>query len=209
MEKLDLRKQYKTLYAPSAKEVQLVEVPAFKFVLLDGEIEPGQEPASSPAFQEGVGALYGASFTLKFMSKLRKEDPIDYAVMALEGLWWTKAGTFDMQHKDAYRWTLMIAQPDHISQEMFQETLRQLKKKKDSPAVSHLRFESFDEGLCVQIMHIGSYADEPRSIEKLHAYSQTNDYRLRGKHHEIYMGDPRRAQPDKLKTILRQPVEKM
>jgi hypothetical protein len=208
MEKLDLRKQYKALYAPSAKEVTLVTVPAMKFVLLDGEIEPGQEPASSPAFQEGTSALYGASFTLKFMSKLNKESPIDYAVMALEGLWWAKAGTFDIQRKDTWCWTLMMAQPNHITAEMFQEALRQLKKKKDSPSVSRLRFEAFDEGLSVQIMHIGPYADEPRSIDKMNAFALANGYQLCGKHHEIYMGDPRKAQPDKLKTILRHPVEK-
>ena len=92
MTQLDLRKQWKHLYAPSAKEVELVDVPEFKFVMIDGRIEPGEAPGTSPGFEEAMAALYSAAYTLKFMSKLRKEDPIDYPVMALEGLWWVEDG---------------------------------------------------------------------------------------------------------------------
>jgi hypothetical protein len=96
MEKIDLRKQYKHLYMPTSRKVAVVDVPAFKFAIIDGEIEPGASPSTSTAFQNTIQALYGISFTLKFMSKLRQENPIDYTVMALEGLWWDEDGDFDI-----------------------------------------------------------------------------------------------------------------
>jgi hypothetical protein len=209
MSKIDLRKELKHLYAPSAKKVEVVEVPEFQFVTIDGRIEPEEEPGTSQDFQQALEALYGISYTLKFMSKLREENPIDYTVMALEGLWWTASGEFDFDRKDEWQWTAMILQPDHITPEMFQEALEQVRKKRgDSPALAKLRLERFHEGLSMQIMHIGPYAEEPRTIEKMMVFARENDYRLRGKHHEIYLGDPRRARPEKLKTILRHPIER-
>jgi len=208
MDKLDLRKELKHLYLPSAKKVEIVKVPQFKFVMMDGEMEPGQSPESSPAFQDAMGALYGAAYTLKFMSKLRKRNPIDYTVMAVEGLWWVDSGEFDLRKKDNWKWTLMVMQPKHITDKMFQAALRQLKEKRDSPALARLRFESFREGLCMQIMHIGPYSEEPQTIERMRAFAQENGYIYRDKHHEIYLGDPRRTRPDKLRTVLRQPIFK-
>lgn len=207
MDKLDLRKQYKHLYQPSAKKVELVEVPAFQFAMIDGEIEPGHGPGNSPAFKQALEALYGISYTLKFTSKLRKEDPIDYTVMALEGLWWVEVGSFDIRKPDNWRWTVMIMQPDHINADMFQDGLEQLRKKKPNPAIDRLRLETFNEGLSIQIMHIGPYSDEPATIDKMDAFAEEHGYRMRGKHHEIYLGDPLRADPAKLKTVLRHPVE--
>jgi len=207
MNKLDLRKELKPFYAPSAKEVQLIQIPRFKFIMVDGEIEAGQEPQTSTTFHEAMMALYGASFTLKFMSKLRKENPIDYPVMALEGLWWVKGEEFDINRKDNWRWTLMMLQPEHITEEMFREALAQLEKKRPSQAVSRLRLAEFEEGLCMQILHLGPYSAELATVEKMKAYARQHGYRRRGKHHEIYLGDPRRAKPENLKTILRQPVE--
>lgn len=204
---LDLRKDLKAYYAPSAKKVELIEVPAFQFVMLDGAIEPGMEPGTSPAFQEAFQALYGISFTLKFESKKRKIDPIDYPVMAMEGLWWVKGGEFDPARKDDWSYTLMMLQPDHITPEMFQKAQEQLYKKHPTPSVSKLRLERFCEGLSMQIMHVGPYAAEPATIEKMKAFAQEKGLRRRGHHHEIYLGDPRKAAPDKLKTVLRQPVE--
>ena len=207
MSKLDLRKQLKYLYAPSAKKVEVVDVPRFEFAMVDGEIEPGRGPEDSPAFQEALEALYGISYTLKFASKLRKEDPLDYTVMALEGLWWVEEGEFDITHPEGWRWTLMIMQPDHITPGMYEDALRQLRQKKgERPGFSRLRFESFQEGLCVQIMHVGPYAEESATIARMHAFAQENGYRLCGKHHEIYLGDPRRASPEKMKTVLRHPI---
>jgi len=206
MEKLDLRKQFKHLYQPSAKKVELVEVPPFQFAMVDGEIEPGVLPGLSPAFQEAVQALYGITYTLKFMSKLRAENPIDYKVMALEGLWWVDEGDFDITRPGDWRWTVMIMQPDHITETMFQEALEQLRKKKPGPGLDKLRLETFEEGLSMQIMHIGPYSEEHATIEKMHSFARDNGFSLRGKHHEIYLGDPRTADPAKLKTGLRQPV---
>jgi hypothetical protein len=209
MEKIDLRKEWKHLYAPSAKQAALVKVPKFNFVMIDGEIEPGASPGTSQAFGEAMEALYGMSYTLKFTSKLRKANPIDYTVMALEGLWWVGSGEFSFDKKDNWCWTLMMMQPKHITIKMYQAALQQLKEKRNPPALAKLRFESFQEGLCVQIMHIGPYSEEPRSLERMQAFADANGYVYRGKHHEIYMGDPRRAKPDKLKTILRHPVERV
>lgn len=208
MAKIDLKKELKHLFRPSAKKVGVVNVPAFKFVMIDDKMESGKTPETSQAFQDALEALYGASYTLKFMSKLREENPIDYTVMALEGLWWTDAGEFDFSDKEHWSWTLMMLQPDHISEEMYQETLRQLREKRDNPALPKMRFESFSEGLSMQIMHIGPYSEEPRTIEKMMAFARENGYVLRGRHHEIYLGDPRRAKPENLRTILRHPIAK-
>jgi hypothetical protein len=213
MEKLDLKKDLKYLYAPSAKKIELVEVPAMNFVMIDGAIEPDQAPGTSPLFQEDLQALYGAAYTLKFAAKLRKQDPLDYPVMALEGLWWVEDGTFDIQKPGNWKYTLMIMQPDQISVQMFAEALAQLRRKKgDQPAFARLRLESFQEGLTVQAMHIGPYAAEPATVEKMKAFMQANGLQdlvgLGGKHHEIYLGDSRRADPSKLKTVLRHPVGK-
>jgi hypothetical protein len=209
MQKLDLRKDLKHLYAPSAKCVEVVQVPRFQFAMVDGEIEAGCLPGDSPAFQEAVEALYGISYTLKFMSKLRAEDPIDYSVMALEGLWWVEEGEFDITRPGNWKWTVLMMQPAHITAEMYHEALRQLEQKKgDRPGLSRLRLEEWEEGLCMQIMHVGPYAEEPATIARMHAFAHENGYRLHGKHHEIYLGDPRRTSPEKLKTVLRQPIVK-
>lgn len=207
METIDLKKQLKYLYVPSAKTVEVVDVPELQFVMLDGAMQPGDTPGTSAAFQEAIGALYGAAYTLKFASKKRKENPIDYSVMALEGLWWTEAGEFDLARPESWRWTVMILQPDHITQEMFQQALSQLEKKRPNPALARLRLERFREGLCLQIMHVGPYSEEPHTIERMKAFALDNGYLYEGKHHEIYFGDPRRSAPEKLRTILRQPIQ--
>jgi hypothetical protein len=206
MEKLDLRKQYKNLYKPSAKKVEVVDVPALRFAMIDGKIEPGHGPGSSPAFQQALEVLYGISYSLKFMSKLRKENPIDYTVMALEALWWVEQGEFDITRPDNWYWTAMIMQPEHISDGMFQEALGQMDQKKPELNLKGLRFETFHEGLSMQIMHIGPYAAEPETIARMESFARQNGFRYRGKHHEIYIGDPRRSAPEKLKTVLRHPI---
>ncbi len=210
MEKLDLRKELKYLYAPSAKVVQVVDVPDFQFTMLDGEIEEGMMPGTSPSFRDAMGALYGISYTLKFMSKLGKGNPIDYPVMALEGLWWVEGAEFDITRPSGWKYTLMMMQPEHISMEMYLEGLAQMRKKRgDQPAFAKLRLERFREGLCIQMMHIGPYATEMGTIDKMVAFAGKNGYKLYGKHHEIYLGDPTKAAPEKLKTILRHQVRKV
>jgi hypothetical protein len=209
MNTLDLRKELKSFYAPSVKKVEVVDVPAFQFFMVDGRIEPGMAPGTSPCFQEAVQALYGAAYTLKFMCKKRKEDPVDYPVMALEGLWWVEDGQFSITRKDNWVYTVMILQPDFITQALFQETLHQLRNKKgDQPAFSLLRLETFMEGLSLQIMHLGPYDTEPVTVARMDAFALEHGYQKVGKHHEIYMGNPLRADPENLKTILRHPVVK-
>lgn len=208
METLDLKKGLKYLYQPSAKVVQVVEVPCFQFLMIDGEIEPGHKPGDSPGFDAAIQAMYGAAYTLKFNSKLRKENPIDYPVMALEGLWWTETGVYDITQPEGWKYTLLILQPGHITPEMFADALEKLRKKKPNPALAQLRLAEFTEGLCVQMMHIGPYSAEMATIQKMDEFAAAHSYRMHGKHHEIYLGDPRKAQPEKMKTILRHPVEK-
>jgi hypothetical protein len=214
MKTLDLKKQYKPLYQPSAKKVEIIQVPILQFAMIDGAIEKGSEPGKSPMFAEATQALYSISYTLKFMLKKRKTHTIDYPVMALEGLWWVEDGKFDINVKDNLVYTLMIMQPEVITWEIFAEGLEQVRKKKgDSEMLSRVRLADFEEGLCVQTMHIGPYATEPATVERMQAFAQENGYRdcvgLGGKHHEIYLGDPRKADPAKLKTVLRHPIEKI
>ena len=214
MEKLDLKKDLKYLYAPSVKKIEIVDVPPLNFIMIDGAIEPVQAPGTSPLFAENMQAIYGAAYTLKFSLKLNKENPLDYPVMALEGLWWIEDGTFDLQKPGNWKYTVMIMQPDRVTPEIFADMLAQLRKKKgDQPAFAHLRLQRFHEGLCVQAMHIGLYATEPETVTKMQSYMEANGCKdlvgLGGKHHEIYLGDPRRADPSKLKTVLRHPVKRV
>jgi len=136
-------------------------------------------------------------------------DPVDYGIMALEGLWWVDSGDFDFNRQEAWNYTLMILQPEHITAEMWHDALAEQMRKKPNPRLAELRLERFREGLSLQIMHAGPYADEPRTLAQMQAFAAANGYAYRGKHHEIYLGDPRRAAPEKLQTILRQPVEKV
>lgn len=214
MKTLDLKREFKHLYQPSAKKAEIVQLPRLQFAMIDGAIEKGSEPDKSPSFAEATQALYSISYTLKFMLKKRKTDPVDYPVMALEGLWWVEDGMFDITVKDNWFYTLMILQPELITQDIFAEGLEQVRRKKgDSEILSKLRLEHFEEGLCVQTMHIGPYATEPATVERMRVFARENGYRdcvgLGGKHHEIYLGDPRKADPAKLKTVLRHPVEKV
>ena len=214
MKILDLKKDFKYLYQPSAKKIEIVKVPRLQFAMVDGAIEKGSEPGKSPAFQEATEAMYGISYTLKFMLKKRKSNAIDYPVMALEGLWWVENGFFDITVKDNWFYTLMIMQPSVITKDLFEEAREQVRKKRGvSPALAKLRLDYFEEGLCAQVMHIGPYATEPATIERMREFMKENGYRdnvgPNGKHHEIYMGDPRKAAPEKLKTVLRHPVVKI
>lgn len=208
MLKVDLRKQYRSLYQPPAGRVVLVDVPPLQFLRIDGAIEPGQGPGTSPGFQQAVNAMYGAAYTLKFMFKLRKEDPVDYPVMALEGLWWVSDGQFDIAIKDNWLYTLMIMTPEFITRDHLDEAVAQLRRNRgDQPELARLRLETFTEGPCIQTLHVGPYATEPATVERMRAFAAAQGLRLCHEHHEIYMGDPRRADPAKLKTVLRHPVE--
>jgi hypothetical protein len=200
--KIDLRKEFKQLYNPPAKEVVLVDVPNMAFLMINGSGDPN----TSQEYHSALTSLYNVSYTLKFL--IKKEMSIDYPVMPLEGLWWTNdMYEFSMENKDIWQWTSMIMQPACVTAELVRRVCEELKQKKDLPALSELRFEHFHEGLSVQVMHVGPYAAEKPTIEKLHMYIKEHGYEFNGKHHEIYLGDPRRAAPEKLKTVLRQPVK--
>jgi hypothetical protein len=205
MSKIDFKKELKHLYRPSAKEFVVVDVPPMKFLMVDGHGDPN----TAQEYQDAVEALYAVSYKLKFVSK--KGLGKDYVVPPLEGLWWAE----DMEaftaarDKSAWDWTMMIMQPEWITHEMVEEAVKQVEKK-DLPALSKLRLETHHEGLSAQILHIGSYDDEGPTIARLHnEFMPENGYEEAGKHHEIYLSDPRKVAPDKLKTVLRQPVRKI
>jgi hypothetical protein len=204
MPKLDLKKQLKDLYTPSSKSPAFVEVPAMNFLMIDGHGDPN----TSADYREAVGALYSVTYTIKFMVK-KQPDGLDYPVMPLEGLWWVAdMSQFSEGHKEDWDWTMMIMQPDLVNQQLFAEGLAAAGRKKPSPMLQKMRLECYDEGLCAQIMHIGPYAAEKPTIENLHHFSAEKGYQRRGKHHEIYLKDPGRTAPEKLLTIIRQPVRK-
>lgn len=205
MTKIDFKKELKHLYRPSSKEFVVVDVPPMDFLMADGHGDPN----TAQEYQDVVEALYATAYKLKFMSK--KELGKDYVVPPLEGLWW--AEDMDLftteRDKNQWDWTMMIMQPEWVIKEMFDEACQQVAKTKNPPALPRLRLETYYEGLSVQIMHIGSFDDEGPIIHKMHhEFLPANGYEESGKHHEIYLSDPRKVAPEKLKTILRQPVRK-
>jgi len=205
LEKVDYRKKYHEFYSPPSDQVQAVTIPPMQFAMIDGK-GAAEGPEQSPEFQNAIGALYGVTFTLKIGRKKAGVAP-DYTIGPLEGLWWmTDGGEFDMQRPADWRWTLMIFQPEFITANDFAEAVEALKAKKSNPALDAVRLAMFDEGRVAQIMHIGPYAEEAEDIRKLDAYIQEHGFTSRGRHHEIYLGDPRRAKPVNLRTILRHPI---
>ena len=201
MDKIDFKKELKHLYNPSAKEVSIVDVPAMNFLLVNGEGAP-----TSPQYSEAIEALFGVSYTLKFMVK--KSTGIDFSVMPLEGLWWVDDMTkFSSDRKDEWKWTAMIMQPKYVTANDVKLAIEQVKKKKNLPALPKVRFENFKEGTAAQIMYVGPFSAEGPTIAKIHAYIQNSGHELSGKHHEIYLNNPATTAPEKLKTILRQPMK--
>jgi hypothetical protein len=200
MEKVDLMKELKHLYRPSKKEVTAVDVPPLKFLMIDGQGAPGGEE-----YGIALGALYSVAYTLKFSSKAQG---LDFKVMPLEGLWWADdMAAFAEANKETWKWTAMILVPDFVTEEMVGEAKAQAMEKKGVPAISGVRLETFREGPSAQILYIGPYADEDDTIERIHQFIEQQGHRLRGKHHEIYLSDPNRTAPEKLKTVIRQPYE--
>lgn len=202
MAKIDLKQTMKQFYSPSTKACSLVEVPPLHFLMIDGVGNPND----AQAFQDAMQALYTTAYTLKFMLK-KSDAALDYTVMPLEGLWWTPdMAQFSAERKDDWLWTMMIAQPDFVTAEHVEAAKVQAAAKKALPSLPLLRYELFNEGLAAQIMHVGPYASETPTILRLHEYIASQGYSRRGKHHEIYMSDPNRTAPEKLKTVIRQPV---
>jgi len=203
MEKIDLKKTLKTFYEPSAKAFSIVDVPAMNFIMIDGHGDPN----TSQEYSEAIQALYTSAYTLKFM--IKKELGVDYPVMASEGLWWADdMRAFTASRKDDWMWTMMIMQPGIVTQQLFSQAIAEAMKKKGQSALTKLRLDNFHEGISAQIMYFGAYADEGPTISRLHQFIQDNGYERAGKHHEIYLGDPRRSAPEKLRTVIRQPMRK-
>jgi hypothetical protein len=204
-QKFDFKKEYKSLFSPSAKEPEMIEVPAFKYLIIDGQGDPN----TSKDFQDKVQVLYGLSYTIKFMLKQDKTDPFDFTVPPLSGLWCADDITaFAEGRKHEWKWTLMILMPDRVTREVFAEGKRKLEEKKNPTFLDLAKFEIYEEGLSAQIMYIGPYAEEGPTIAKLHDFFQGKGYTFNGRHHEIYLSDPRRCKPEKMRTILRQPIKK-
>jgi hypothetical protein len=202
MGKIDYKKELKHLYRPSAKKVEIVEVPRMHFIMVDGEGDPN----TSQSFSDAIEALYPVAYTLKFMVKKGEMD-IDYGVLPLEALWWSDdMSAFSTGNKDAWKWTLMIMQPEFISHKMIKEAMEEVKRKKKPVSLPLVRFETFREAKAAQIMHIGPFSEEGPTIEKVHLFIEENGSCRVGKHHEIYLSDIRRAAPEKWKTIVRQPM---
>jgi hypothetical protein len=172
------------------------------FLMVDG----AGNPNTSQVYTEAVEALFSLSYAIKFMVKKGKKA-IDYGVMPLEGQWWADdMSKFSADNKDDWKWTLMIMQPDVVTRELVEESIEEVRKKKNLPALSKAKFKAFAEGKAAQVMHIGPFSEEGPTIQKLHTFIEEHGGRLRGKHHEIYLSDIRKAAPDKWKTIIRQPM---
>ncbi|GAA0724384.1 GyrI-like domain-containing protein [Dokdonella soli] len=202
MQKVDLKKELKHLYQPSAKEVVQVEVPTFQFLMVDGEGDPN----TSEEYAQAVEVLFSVSYTAKFMVK-KGAQGIDYAVMPLEGLWWADdMSAFVANDKSRWKWTMMIMQPHFVANEVIEAAISEVERKKRLPAVGKLRLEAFSEGLCAQVLHIGPFSEEGPTVERLHGFIDARTGRD-GNHHEIYLSDIRRTDPTKWKTIIRQPMK--
>jgi hypothetical protein len=204
-DKLDLTKQLKDLYFPSPKAPVMVDIPVLNFLMIDGHGDPN----TSPEYQAAVEALYSLSYTLKFA--IKKAETIDYAVMPLEGLWWVEdMNLFTTADKSAWDWTMMIAQPEPVTAAWVERSRTEAIKKKGpgetAQAIARIRFEPYAEGRAAQIMHLGPYSAEGPTVARLHDFIVQQGCQRCGKHHEIYLGDPRRTAPEKLKTVIRQPV---
>ncbi|MES2610932.1 MAG: GyrI-like domain-containing protein [Pseudomonadota bacterium] len=201
MEKIDLKKDFKHLYQPSARSVAEVEVPAFRFLMVDGV----GDPTGSQPYAQAVEALFAVSYTAKFMVK-KDAQAIDYAVMPLEGLWWADdMSAFVANDRARWQWTMMIMQPPFATQEVLDCAIAEVKRKKALPAMERLRVEDFSEGRCAQVLHLGPFSREGPTIERVHDFIDARASRA-GKHHEIYLSDIRKAVPEKWKTVIRQPM---
>ena len=203
MAKLDLKKVHKNLFSPKRGVFAIVDVPALQYLMIDGKGDPN----TSQEFMQAVTALYGMAYTTKFMLS-RRDKSMDYGVCPLEGLWWADDMTaFCEQSKDDWKWTMMILQPDFITPAILSEAMEIYKKRKDLTENPPVRLETLKEGKSVQTLYIGAYKDEAPVIAKMHEFIKQNGLSPVGKHHEIYLGDPKKTAPEKLKTILRQPVK--
>lgn len=206
----DFKKEYKELYQPKTKP-SIVDVPEMLFIAVDGYGDPN----TSPEYQRAVETLYGLSYAIKMSPKSGHaiEGFFDYVVPPLEGLWW--GGDIDLEtmtitDKSKFSWRMMIRQPEFVTEEVFAWAQETLAKKKPELDPSIAKLWRFGEGLCVQVLHIGPYDEEPETVRQMDAWAKEQGYRIdissTRHHHEIYLSDPRRTAPEKLKTVLRHPI---
>lgn len=201
MDTYDVKQAHPHLYAPKVGEITIVDVPEFTYLCVDGRGNPN----TADSYRHAVEALYTVAYTVRFAAK--RDLGRVHVVAPLEGLWWADHLTaFTARAKDTWQWTMMIHQPDWVTSDMVDAAITVSAAKKPNPALNLLRLERFTEGLAVQALHVGPYDDEAPLIEWMHARARERGHELRGKHHEIYLSDPRRVEPAKLKTVLRQPV---
>jgi hypothetical protein len=200
MQIIDYKAQMRKLYKPAADGVELVDVPQMNFAMIDGQGDPN----TAPEYQDAVEALFSVSYALKM--QIKKTDAIDYGVMPLEGLWWADdMSRFSVERKSEWKWTMMIHQPSPVTRKAFEKAYADVKAKKEPAALGKMRFEAFAEGRSAQKLHIGPFADEGPAIKAVHDRIAAIGAKLRGKHHEIYLSDIRKAAPERWKTIIRQP----
>jgi hypothetical protein len=207
-DKVDFKKKYKDLYLPGT-EPMLVEVPPMLYLMVDGKGDPDGE-----SYQLAVQKLYALSYGIK-MSKMGEDKPdgyFEYVVPPLEGLWDSVTVGYDL-NRNNWIWTSMIRQPDFVTEDLLDRVKEQTAKKKPELDLSDVRLSLFEEGLCVQILHIGPYRTEPESVARMAAFLEasglTENFDDLRKHHEIYLSDPRKTAPEKMKTVLRHPVKRI
>ncbi|WP_181785909.1 GyrI-like domain-containing protein [Streptomyces phytophilus] len=203
--KYDVKRELKQLYAPKNTDWALVDVPPQRFLAVDGKGDPN----TSASYTEAVEALYSVAYTAKFASK--RTLGRDFVVGPLEGLWWAdRPEVFVTRDKAAWQWRMLISLPEWITDDLVAEARRAALAKKGAaalPALPLLRVETLREGTSAQLLHVGPYDDEGPALARLHdEYLAANGLRMTGHHHEVYLSDPRRARPERLKTVLRQPV---
>lgn len=203
MNKTDYKKELKQFYAAKTDKPVIVQVPKVNFIMIDGKGDPN----TSQEYIDAIQTLYPVAYTIKFTSKLKYGE--DFGVMPLEGLWWTESmANFSATDKSNWLWTAMIMQPDVITEDIYNQAVQQVREKQAPKSLDKLRFASYDEGRAAQVMYVGPYANEGPTIQELHEFIQAQGGTLDDSnkhHHEIYLGDPRRTTPAKLKTIIRQP----
>ena len=212
MEKFDYKKEYKDLYQPKTKP-SIIEIPEMTFIAIDGKGDPN----TSDEYKEALEILYGLSFTIKMskMSGTQPEGYFEYVVPPLEGLWYVDDAKFDgtnITDKNRFCWISMIRQPEFVTEKVFENAKNALAKKKRELDLSKARLIKMTEGLCVQIMHKGTYDSEPESIAKIREFAEksgyTEDISDTRFHHEIYLSDPRRCATENLKTVIRHPIRR-
>jgi hypothetical protein len=205
MDKVNFKKEFPQLYNPKNTDWELVEVPAMNFLMIDGKGDPN----TSTDYRDAVEALYSTAYAIKIMS--RRTLGRDYVVPPLEGLWSADdPAVFTNADKAKYQWTMMIMQPDWITQARFSRAIDSIPVRKQLPGLSEARFEPYKEGLSLQALHVGPYDAEAPKLKYLHAeYMPAHNLTFNGRHHEIYLNDPRKTPAEKMKTILRQPIKQV